>query len=159
MDVNIRDLNEIVRFGNSLKDFLSDYLGNINRIGNAARQDYTTARNCLNTIRTYTEQAKRELDYAEKRLDDAIETARNYPDEDHSDKIEFIAREVEEKRLIYERNRQAFEEAEPLARNVKINTERILEEAQRSRNNIQGIGQTALHSIKKSANAIASYIK
>lgn len=157
MDVNVHDVAEIVRFGRSLQSFLSDYLGVLSQVGNAAQQDYTQTRNKYNTIRNYAEAAERDLANAERQLESAIETANNYPDEDHSDKIDYLARGVEEKKMIYERNKQALEEAEALIHRVKVNTDMVWEQTHRSRNQIQETGQNALRSIQRSANVIASY--
>lgn len=159
MDVNVRDVEEIVHFGHSLQSFLSDYLGVLTQVGQGAQQDYTHARNKYTTIRGAAESAERDLRQAERELESSIETSHNYPDEDHSDKIEFLERIVEEKRMRYERNKQALEEAESLIHNVKVNTEMVWEQVSRSRNQIQETGQNALRSIQKSASAIASYIK
>lgn len=159
MDVNVRDLEEIVRFGRSLQSFLSDYHGVLGQVGSASQQDYTQARNKYNTIRNAAESAERDLQQAERQLESAIDTANNYPEEDHSDKIEYLERMVEEKQAVYERNKQALEEAESLVHNVKVNTEMVWEQVTRSRCQIQETGQNALRSIQKSASAIASYKK
>ncbi|MBD5278306.1 MAG: hypothetical protein HDS32_03630 [Bacteroides sp.] len=159
MDVNVRDLNEIFHFGSSLQSFLNAYIGVLSQVGSAAQQDYTQARNNFNTIRTYTESAESNLQAAERELEDAIDTANDYPEEDHSDRIEYLEAMVEEKRMVYERNKEALEEAESLLHNVKVNTDMVWEQVWRSRNQIQETGQNALRSIQKSANAIASYKK
>lgn len=159
MDVNVRDLDEIVRFGSSLKSFLSDYLTALNYVRNGANEDYTKARNALGTIRTYTESAERDLKSAERTLESTIDDANRNPDKDYSRQIEFRESQVEKAQMKYERNKQALEEAEGLIRRVKVNTDMVLEQITRSRNQINDIGHNALHSIQKSANSIARYKK
>ena len=159
MDVNVRDVEEIVRFGHSLKGFLSDYLSMLGRVGSAAQQDYTTARNNLQRIRGNAESAERDLRQAERQLDSAYRTANNNPEEDHSDRIDYLERLVEEKQERYERNKEALAEAEQLTKRVKVNTDMVWEQTNRSRNQINELGHTALSSIQKAANAIKNYIR
>lgn len=159
MDVNVRDVDEIVRFGNSLKSFLSDYLGALMQVVQSANIDYTTARNALTRIRTKMEAAERELRSAEFSLENVERDADNNPEEDYSRELAFRAEMVEEKRAIYEQAKQAFEEAETLVKRVKTNTDMVIEQIYRSRNIIRDNGNDALQSIAKSARAISNYIK
>lgn len=50
MDVSVRDVDEIVRFGRSLNGFMTDYLGSLQQVSTGASSDYTKARNCLNSF-------------------------------------------------------------------------------------------------------------
>ena len=159
MDVNVRDINEIVRFGNSMKSFLSDYLELLSTICNASGYDYTEAGNNFRTIRTYTESAEHHLRTFEWELEREIEAACKYPKEDHSDRIDFLKKMVEKERALYNRNKQALEEAERLIHNVKVNTDMVFQQVSLSRNKIQELGYNALRSIKKSVSAIDSYKK
>lgn len=95
MDVNVRDVDEIVRFGRSLQSFLSDYLGALMMVNQGAQCDYTTARNALNSIRTKMENARSELRSAEITLENTEREARNDPDEDYSSELAFRESEVE----------------------------------------------------------------
>ncbi len=159
MDVNVRDVQEIVRFGNSLKSFLTDYMGALNMVLNGANADYTKARNALNTIRTIMEKAESDLRSAEFSLENTERDARNNPDEDYSSEISFRQDEVEEKRERYERAKQAFEEAEALAKRVKTNTDMVIEQVIRSRNRIQDTARDTLSSIQHAVRAISQYLK
>ena len=66
---------------------------------------------------------------------------------------------VEKERALYNRNKQALEEAERLIHNVKVNTDMVFQQVSLSRNKIQELGYNALRSIKKSVSAIDSYKK
>lgn len=159
MDVNVRDVDEIVCFGNSLKSFLSDYIAVLNQVSQGSQQDYISACNFMNTIRTYTEAAESDLQAAERRLESTIDNANNNPDEDWSSQIELRERAVEEAALKYERNKQALEEAEGIIRNLKVNIDMVWDQVNRNRSQLQEVGHSALASIQKSVQAIMNYKK
>lgn len=159
MDVNVKDVDEIVRFGNSLKSFLNDYLMELNQVARGADDDRIRAQNKLNTIRGFVESGERQLREAEDLLDRAIDKANNYPEEDHSDDIDYAERRVEERREVYERARRALEEAESIVRKVKVNADMVVEQVDRSRRQLRDNGESTLRTIGKAARAISQYIK
>lgn len=159
MDVNVRDVEEIVRFGNSLKGFLSGYIEALGRITTGANCDYTTARNALNSIRTKMESAESALDSAEFALSNVERQARNNPDEDYSNEIYFREEQVEEKQELYDRAKEAFDEADVLVKRIKVQTDMAIEQVWKSRNQIQDGGRDALQAIQNAARIISQYIR
>lgn len=159
MDVNVKDVDEIVRFGRSLQGFLSDYLGALNLVMQGANSDESTARNNLNTIRNYVDSAERAVRSAEQMLESAENKADSDPEEDYSSDIEYAERILEERQAAYERAKQALEEAEGIVRRVKTNADMVVEEVTRSRRQIQDNGRDALQSIQKAARAISQYVR
>lgn len=159
MDVNVKDVDEIVRFGRSLQGFLSDYLGVLNLVMQGANSDESTARNNLNTIRNYVDSAERAVRSAEQMLESAENKADNDPEGDYSSDIEYAERILEERQAAYERAKQALEEAEGIVQRVKTNADMVVEEVTRSRRQIQDNGRDALQSIQKAARAISQYVR
>lgn len=159
MDVNVRDVDEIVRFGRSLNSFVSDYLGLLRQVGTASSNDYNTARNSLNRIRSRMESAESNLRSAKGMLEDAIDRANRYPEEDNSDAVAYASSMVEEREAIYQRAKDAFDEAEGIVQRVKQTSDRVFEEVNRSYNQIRENGSDALGAIKHAAQSISRYIK
>lgn len=159
MDVNVRDVEEIVRFGNSVKSFLSDYVGALHMSVQGANQDRTTAENTLRRMRGRVESLESDFRNAQRKVDEAYDCANRYPEEDHSDAICYAERMLEEKQAVYERASRALDEAEGIVSKIKSTTERVIEEVYRSRDNIRDTGDDVVSAIKHAANAISQYIR
>ena len=158
MDVNVKDIEEIVRFSRSMQSFLNNYLAALNKIMNGASSDVSKASNAITTMRNRTESAKNNLRYSEHRLEQLLEEEIN-SEEDLSSEIAYIEAEVEDRRLKYELAKQSLEEAESLVCRIKINSNTILEEIIRNRTLIQDAGHNGLSAIKNATSAIMQYIK
>ena len=159
MDVNVKDVDEIVRFGRSLQGFLSDYLGALNLVMQGANSDESTARNNLNTIRNYVDSAERDMRSAEQMLESAENKADSDPEGDYSSDIAYAGSILEERQAAYERAKQALEEAEGIVQRVRTNAEMVIEEVTRNCRQIQDNGRDALQSIQKAARAISGYLR
>lgn len=159
MDVNVRDVEEVVRFGSSIKSFVSDYLGALQTVVQGANTDRTTAENTLRRMRSRVESLESDFRNAQRQVEDAYDRAYRYPDEDHSDDIDYAERMMEEKQASYERAQQALDEAEGTVSRIKSTTERVIEEVYRSRDEIRDTADETVSAIKHAANAIAQYVK
>ncbi len=158
MDVSVRDVDEIVRFGRSLNGFMTDYPGSLQQVSTGASSDYTKARNCLNSLRTKVEKAKWELEVAKRNLESLETRACRRPEEDYTDRIIRQEEIVEQKQEIYERATRALEEGESIVKRIKANSDRVIEEVNRGRRLLQDQGHNALSTIKKAAAAISKYV-
>lgn len=159
MDVNVRDVDEIIRFGRSLNGFLTDYLGSLQGVYTGAVSDSMTAGNALATLRSKAEKAERELYVAEWNLESTEEWAYRNPEKDYTVQIIHRQEMLEEKKEIYERARQNLEEGEILVKRIKINSDRVIEEVNRGLRQLKDQGHETLNTIKKAAAAISRYVK
>lgn len=159
MDVSVKDVDEIVRFANSTKGFLSDYLSTLTTVGSRAANDASMARNMLQTIRNRADSAERDMRSAESKVDDAVNRANRYPEEDHEDDIRYAIGRLEEANEAYQRAKAALEEAEVIAKKVTHNADRVQDEVNHARRQIQSTGQDALKAIQTSARKIAQYLR
>lgn len=159
MDVNVKDVNEIVCFGRSLQSFLAEYLNALNAVRSGAEFDRAKAYNIVNKLRTKMEKAERDVQSASISYDSTVRSANSHPDEDWSEQIEHRARQLEEAAQNYADIKEACQEAESLYKKVKASTDRVIEEAYRSQRQINEVGRNALQSIQTSAQKIMQYLK
>lgn len=157
MDVSVKDLDEIRRFGSSVKGFLTDYLSGLSRVGNMATSDRFKATNALSSMRNTADSAERNLRSAERMLEDAEWEARN-SEVDLSDKVDYAQRIVDERMAKYELAKSILEEAEGLVRSIQSRTEMVQDEVRRGHNQLRGVGSEALQVISKSLASISQYL-
>lgn len=159
MDVSVKDVEEIVNFGNSLQTFLNNYMGQFTQLHIGADMDVAQARARLATIRKYEETAEEKLHNADSNLNSAILTSRNYPDEDRLWQIEMCQREYNSCREAYDYAKEVSEASEGVVRNVERIAETVCEELWRSSRQLEQLRNETLSAIQKSAISIREYIK
>lgn len=157
MDIKVKDIDEIRRFGSSVKSFLSEYLGGLSRVGSMAYSDRLKATNALSSMRNRADSAERDLRSAERMLEDAERKARN-SESDLSDQVEYAQRIVDDRMAKYELAKSTLDEAEGLVRKILTNTEMVQDEVRRGNNQLRTVGSEALQAISKSLTRISQYL-
>lgn len=157
MDVKVKDIDEIRRFGSSVKSFLSEYLLGLSRVGSMAGSDRLKATNFLSSMRNRADSAESNLRSAERMLEDAKRKARN-SESDLSDQVEYAQKIVDERMAKYELAKSTLDEAEGLVRKILTNTEMVQDEVRRGNHQLRSVGSEAVQAISKSLTRISQYL-